>query len=401
MEEALQDVAIKWVASLASAGIRATRVTGKGFYEWLLRWFNPNAEVTQGEPARLLELAPYPGDEQLPFGYDFAELLTLSLPRSDQATASWLFDALPHTVVTVQGLRRAPDIGHFTAERPMGDQVFALFDRLPEHTIMALTLTLKPQDSTRNHVAQIKRAAVGDSADAQITREDAERVERAMAQGSKLYPLDIAFYVRGDHQKALRHNINRLNALLLTNGLQPITAEADLLALDSYIRNLPMAYDPQMDTSRRRSRLVFSRHTANLLPFYGRSRGTGHPGLVFYNRGAEPLVFDPLHRDDRKKNAHMLILGPTGAGKSALLVYLLQQMMASHRPRLFIIEAGASFSLLGQHFGAHGLSVNQITLNPNVDVSLPPFADALRLLEMKRGRNAATSPDALLDAAAG
>ena len=173
VEEALQDVAIKWVASLASAGIRATRVTGKGFYEWLLRWFNPNAEVTQGEPARLLEFAPYPGDEQLPFGYDFAELLTLSLPRSDQATASWWFDTLPHTVVTVQGLRRAPDIGHFTAERPMGDQVFALFDRLPEHTIMALTLTLKPQDSTRNHVAQIKRAAVGDSADAQITREDA------------------------------------------------------------------------------------------------------------------------------------------------------------------------------------------------------------------------------------
>ena len=46
----------------------------------------------------------------------------------------------------------------------------------------------------------------------------------------------------------------------------------------------------------------------------------------------------------------MLILGPTGAGKSALLVYLLQQMAAVHRPRMFIIEAGGSFSLLGQHF---------------------------------------------------
>ena len=47
-------MAIKWVASLASAGIKASRVTGKGFYEWLLHWFNPNAEVTQGDPARLL-----------------------------------------------------------------------------------------------------------------------------------------------------------------------------------------------------------------------------------------------------------------------------------------------------------------------------------------------------------
>jgi conjugative transfer ATPase len=100
---------------------------------------------------------------------------------------------------------------------------------------------------------------------------------------------------------------------------------------------------------------------------------------VFYNRGAEPLVFDPLNAADRKKNAHTLILGPTGAGKSALLVYLLQQMLAVYRPRVFIIEAGNSFGLLGQHLRHHGLSVNPITLNPNADVSLPPFADALRL----------------------
>lgn len=397
VEESLNDVAIKWVASLASAGIKATRANGKAFYEWMLRWFNPNPDMTQGDTTKLLELAPYPGDDHLPFGYDFAEQLILSLPCSNHATSSWLFDKLPHTLVTIQALRRAPDIGHFTAERQVGDQVFSLFDRVPEHTIMAFTLTIKPQDTTRNHIAQIKRASVGDSAEATITREDAEQVEREMAHGNKLYPLSIAFYVRGDNQKALRTHINRLNALLLPNGLQPITQEADLLTLDSYIRNLPMAYDVGLDKSRRRSRLVFSRHIANLLPFYGRSRGTGHPGLVFYNRGAEPLVFDPLHRDDRKKNAHMLILGPTGAGKSALLVYLLQQMMANHHPRIFIIEAGASFALLGQHFKAHGLSVNQITLNPNVDVSLPPFADALRLLENRHALKNTALDEVLLD----
>lgn len=387
VEEALNDVATKWIASLASAGINAQRVNGQAFYHWLLSWFNPNPPLADGNPESMLQLAPYPGDDNLPFGYDFAEQLTLSMPHSDEATSSWIFDKLPHTVVTVQSLRRAPDIGHFTAERQAGDQVYSLFDRLPEHTIMAITLTLKPQDTTRNHIAQIKRAAVGDSAEASITREDAEHVEREMAQGNKLYPVSMAFYVRGDNQKALRNNLNRLHALLLPNGVQPIAQEADLLSLDSYIRNLPMAYDADLDKSRRRSRLIFSRHIANLVPFYGRSRGTGHPGLVFYNRGAEPLVFDPLHRDDRKKNAHMLILGPTGAGKSALLVYLLQQMMARHRPRIFIIEAGASFSLLGQHFAHHGLSVNQITLNPNVDVSLPPFADALRLLNRRHAFN--------------
>ncbi|MEW8232456.1 MAG: conjugative transfer ATPase [Candidatus Thiodiazotropha endolucinida] len=395
IEESLNDVATKWVASLASAGIRVRRGTGRDLYEWLLKWFNPRPEITGGDADKLLEIAPYPGDEDLPFGHDLGERLTLTMPRSDNASATWWFDDLPHTLVTVQGLRRAPEVGHMTAERQAGDHVFSLFDRFPEYTVMVLTLTAKPQDFTRNHIAQVKRAAVGDSAEAELTKEDAEAVEREMARGNKLYPLGIAFYVRGNDMKTLRANVNQLNALLLPNGLQPILHEADLLALDSYIRNLPMAYDAALEKSSRRSRLVFSSHTANLLPLYGRSKGTGHPGLVFFNRGAEPLVFDPLHRADRKKNAHMLILGPTGAGKSAMLVYLLQQMAAMYRPRIFIIEAGGSFSLLGQQFQTHGLAVNQVTLNPNTDVSLPPFADALRVLQKERQQHLRDDPDAL------
>jgi conjugative transfer ATPase len=397
VEADLNDVATKWVAALASAGIKARRGTGKDLYQWLLPWFNPRPAVSDGEAERLLEVAPYPGDEDLPFGHDLAERLTLAMPESDNDTATWWFDGLPHTAVTIQGLRRAPDVGHITAERLSGDHVFALFDRLPEHTVMALTLTVKPQDLTRNHIAQVKRSAVGDSAEAALTREDADAVEREMARGNKLYPLALAFYLRGEDLKDLRGRVNQLNALLLPNGLQPITQEADLLALDAYIRNLPMAYDSNLDRLSRRSRLVFSSHTANLLPVYGRSRGTSHPGLVFFNRGAEPLVFDPLHREDRKKNAHMLILGPTGAGKSALLVYLLQQMAAVYRPRIFIIEAGGSFSLLSQHFQAHGLSVNPIVLNPNADVSLPPFADALKLLDRERRAKLTPDPEALAE----
>ena len=93
----------------------------------------------------------------------------------------------------------------------------------------------------------------------------------------------------------------------------------------------------------------------------------------------------------------MLILGPTGAGKSAMLVYLLQQMAAMYRPRIFIIEAGGSFSLLGQQFRAHGLVVNQVTLNPNTNVSLPPFADALRVLQKERRCDLHVDPDTLAE----
>jgi len=394
-EAVLNDVCVKLVSALAAAGFQARRGEGRDLYEWMLQWFNPAPAIAEGDPHRLSEVAPYPGDEELPFGRDLAELLTLSMPRSDARTATWWFDGLPHKFVTVQSLRRPPAIGHMTAERSAGENVFALFDRLPEHTVMVMTLVVKPQDALRNHVAAVKRAAVGDGAEAVVTRADAEAAELEMARGNKLYPLAMGFYVRAENAAALRGNINRLCALLVSNGLQPITEEADLLALDSYIRNLPMAYDAGLDRVSRRSRLVFSRHAANLLPLYGRSRGSGHPGLVFYNRGAEPMAFDPLNPEDRKKNAHMLILGPTGAGKSALLVYLLMQMMALYRPRMFIIEAGNSFGLLGRHLAAHGVAVNQVSLTPGADVSLPPFSDAIKLTDRGVAEAAALDDDEL------
>ena len=189
---------------------------------------------------------------------------------------------------------------------------------------------------------------------------------------------------------------HQLQALLLQQGLQTIHQEADLIALDSYLRNLPMVYHPALERSRRRSRLLFARHITNLLPLYGRARGTGNPGIVFFNRGAEPLTFDPLNPQDRKKNAHMVILGPTGAGKSALLVYLLMQMMAIYRPRLFIVEAGNSFGLLGQYFATQGLTVHAVTLTPDTAISLPPFADAMRLVDGEGRRPPSVSTEEIL-----
>ena len=54
-------MATKWVASLASAGIRVRRGTGQDLYEWLLKWFNPRPEITGGDPDKLLEIAPIRG----------------------------------------------------------------------------------------------------------------------------------------------------------------------------------------------------------------------------------------------------------------------------------------------------------------------------------------------------
>lgn len=386
LEEGFNSIVAQFQTALRVAGIQAVCAGIEDFYYWLTPWFNPNPRGVDNSRELANTLVQDYRAEQ-PYGFDFAEQLVQSQPRTDGSTGYWYFDDLPHELVTIQSLRRAPEVGHFTAERRQGDNLFAMFDRMPEHTIMAITIVVQAQQDLTDRIARVKRAAVGDSADALLTKEDATSCEREIAKGNKLFPTIVSFYLRGDGPLDLQRKVNECYALLLPNGLQPIAREADQLKLDSYVRNLPMVYDPSLDKITRRSRLMFSSHIANLLPVYGRSRGTGHSGFTFFNRGAEPLVFDPLHPDDRKKNGHMLILGPTGAGKSAMLVYLLQQMVARHRPRIFLIEAGGSFKLLGEHFAHHDLTVRQITLAANEDVSLPPFVDAVDLIDAQENES--------------
>jgi len=361
------------------------RCTSRDFYEWLTPWFNPRPGIA-GSSADLLRVAPYPGDDALPFGRDFADLVLLSKPRSDVDRGLWYFDDVPHLALTFQQLRNKPVVGHLTAERQFDDgRFYALFDKLPDGAVLSLTITIRPQDKLRAHVDAIERAATGDAPEAELSRENCRIVKRRMAEGDKLLPLNMVLYLRGDDELDLRRKVNHVNATLLPSGLKFIDQRQDLVALTAYIRGLPMAFDPAFDLRHlKRSRLVFSSDVARLLPVYGRARGTGRPGMIYFNRAGEPLMFDPLHKQDRKKNAHRVLFGPTGAGKSATCAHDLMLQMAVHRPRLFLLEVGGSFSLLGEHFRKYGLTVNQVTLSANSDISLPPFADAYKMLDQIR-----------------
>lgn len=379
-EQHLVDVSTRFQSALAVAGITCQRLDLRGFRNWMLPWLNPktcgssdNRESLSGS----FKEVPSP----LPLNYDVAQDLMLSQPVSDGASGIWWIEGLPHEVISVQGLRRTPYIGHLTAERVQGDRDFILLDELPVGTITALTIEVTSDQLIAEKVSKVKKSAVGDGAEALITRNHIDKVEHEIASGNRLFHVSLAFYLRASNIQELDESRHQLISLLLAQGIQPIVGEADLLKLDSYLRNLPMGFDPILNKMRRRSRMLFAKDVAALLPAYGRSRGLEQPGFVFFNRSAEPLCFDPLNPADRKKNAHLLLLGPTGSGKSATLTYLLQQVMASHKPRLYIIEAGGSFSLLGEYFRSHGLSVNQVTLNPDCDVSLPPFTAASKLAE--------------------
>ena len=387
-EEELNDVIQKLETAFRDAGIALVRNDGKMFYDWMLGWFNPRPLLTNGDKRKFREMASYVSDDELPYGDDLAESLFFNLPKSDADSQTWTFDDLPHRCIRVHKLRRTPKIGQISGEvgsvTPDGastGKASCMMDKMPPGTIMATTIIITPQDEVQNHINRIQDKSKGEAVDATMARKDCDVAKNLMGNKHKLYRAMMCVYIRGENLKDLRKKSNQVSTMLLTNQLAPVKEEDESLGLDAYIYNLPMVYEPKMDRNYKATRPIWSQHLANLSSVFGRARGTGNPGQTAFNRGGEPISYDPFHGQDRKKNAHGLILGPTGAGKSAHITNKSAQIMALLRPRLYIIEAGNSFGLLADYFADKELTVNKVQLKPGSGVTLPPFVDADKLLD--------------------
>lgn len=387
-EQQLEQICERVTGSLGSAGIITKRIDGRQFYDWLMPFFNPNPKHVK-KPSDFYKSVPYQmaagegADSallELPFDHDFAEQLFYSEPVNDAENGVWLFDDVPHRVIVVDRVRKPPVIGQLTGEISTGDGFNALFDQLPENTMMSMTLMITPQDILEERLNRLAKKAVGENLESEQVRDDVARAKDTIGSKHRLYQAAMAFYVKGDTIKNLHDNCVILTNKLQSAGLQPVDAADEIAACNSFLRWLPMCFKPHLDKRLWYSKLMFAQHAANLAPFWGRSVGTGNPGLTFFNRGGSTLTFDPLNRADRSMNAHALIFGPTGSGKSASLVSLMTQLMAVYRPRLFVVEAGNSFGLLGDFFKLMGLSVNQISLKPGSAVTLAPYTDAALLV---------------------
>jgi conjugative transfer ATPase len=388
-EQALNRVCERLVGGLTHAGIRARRLGAPDIHAWLLRWFNPHPTQlgqSAADRERFYALTRYPderepGEVELASGTDFSQRLFFSQPRSEVAQGLWYFDGLPHRAIAVDRLRSPPSTGHVTGETRKGEAINALFDQLPEDTIQCLTLVITPQDVLEAHLNHLGHKAVGDTLASQQARADVQQARSLIGSAHKLYRGALSFYLRGRDQAELDARGLQLGNVLLGAGLQPVREEDEVAPLNTYLRGLPCVYDPAKDRQQWYTQLMFAQHAVNLAPLWGRSQGTGHPGITLFNRGGGPITFDPLNRLDRQMNAHLFLAGPTGSGKSATLNNLLNQVTALYRPRLFIVEAGNSFGLFGDFAARLGLSVHRVKLAPGAGVSLAPFADAQRLVE--------------------
>lgn len=399
------DLVIEQVINRFKASdIQIKKLPTRALYEWLSHFFVPNGKEVLGRDIKdILRTGPSevdPGLKDLGLfsdsvGGDFARsTLHGTRPYSDESGV-WYLTGKPTKFISVEEITQVPSIGALTAELENGDQKYALWDKMPQGAIWSMTIIFEPEDMIEAELDELEKATLGESERSKLILSQISQARHNIADGNPIFKAFMGVYVQADTDSELDSLARKATSWLDSAGFKMISPAMDLIAQDCFIRALPFNFEPEHDAQPaiRRARKWFANHLARIAPFYGRARGTGNPGFLFFNRGAEPLTFDPLV--DKVKNAFMLILGPTGSGKSALLNYIICQYMAFYRPRFFVIEKGKSFYLLGQFLQRFGVSVNQITITPNSPVSLNPYNDAYKLPEVQEAN--ALSEDGFID----
>ncbi|RMV98441.1 conjugative transfer ATPase [Pseudomonas caricapapayae] len=389
----LKNICERLTGGLANAGIKTRRMDHHDIRHWLLHWFNPHPDhlgSKRQDIDRFFEIVNNrtvePREEgtlPLASGDDFSQCLFYSEPQSDAKKGLWYFDCRPHRVIVLDRLRDAPKTAHLTGEtRKGGDALHALFDKLPEDTVLNITLVITPQDVLEAHLEKLARKSVGDNQASALTREAVDEARKLIGRKHKLYRGNVVFYLTRKDEQQLESRSMELANTMLSAGMEPVYPRDEVAPLSSYLRWLPANFDVNKKHALDwYTQMMLAQHVANLSPVWGRNTGTGHPGISLFNRGGAPLTFDPLNEHDRQMNAHLFIFGPTGAGKSATAIYMITQVMAIYRPRMFIVEAGNSFGLWAEFAKRQGLSVHQVRLVPGSGVSLAPFADAIKLVK--------------------
>ncbi len=384
-EDELKSVTKAFEQQMKFAKMEFKRTDSADLYDWMLPFFNPQSTKEAGGQESLVRSNPYPLQEEkdgdLPLGFDLATSCFMSSPKSvDEEHGVYEFQRHFYKYITLGPLPLNPKAGHLTL--PLDNEKPALFDLMPDDTMISMTITINNQLELRKKTVQLADGKTGEDEQAKQAKSQSISANHLLNHGHRGYKLNMGVYVRAASLDQLMVNVDDVVQTLRTLKLNPIDADDDLLSQNNFVTQMPMAYEPGRVQKDYSSNLTYTHHIVNLMPIWGRGRGTGNPGFVYFNRSAEPLTFDPFNKKDRRRAAHGLILGPTGSGKSAAICYHVEMWMAMFRPRVFIVESGNSFGLLGDHLKSKDVSVNHVRISVGDESSgLSPFADAVKLLD--------------------
>ena len=378
-----EDVSAQIVAKLISPGLTLKRLTGKAYYSWWVKWFNPNPSLTQGDSESLLQRFPYPHKNK-PAGFCFPQNIFFSPVASDEK--GFIFDEVKHRVLYVDGLKEAPEIGLISREKPQANprHRYALLDKLPEGSIYTLSVVFSSDEALDAHLMRIEKGIIGTSLKPTEVRNDIKTARDELSTGNRLFWVNQAVYYRGKDEQTLTQIEKDLHSLFIDAKMPLISSAFDVHPLNSYLNGLPFSFVPSF--ARKHlcyDRLVFASELAALLPVYGRNQGAKHlPCFTFFNRLGEPVLFDVLHHDFVSQNSHMALFANSGGGKSVATGWMINSLMATKNARIVLFEMGNSFDRMLVHAQAMGKKTKQLLLSNKKSKAVPlnPFCEAYKAI---------------------
>ena len=378
-----QDVMAQIENKLKSPGLQLKRLTGKDYYQWWVRWFNPRPAMTDGDVEALLTQFPYPQDKK-PAGFNLNQNIFFTPPKSDEK--GFVFDEMKHRILYVDGLKESPEIGLLSRERSQANPKhrYALLDKLPEGSIYTIQVTFSNDEALDAHLLRLEKGIIGTSLKPQQVRDDIKTARDELATGNRLFWVNQAIYYRADNDIEADAIEKALKDLFHEAKMPLIASQYDLHPLNSYLNMLPFNFMPAFARQYLCfDRLIYASELAALLPVYGRNQGVRHlPCFTFFNRLGEPVFFDVLHHDFITQNSHMALFANSGGGKSVATGWMINSLMATKNARIVLFEMGNSFDRLLIHCKSHGKQVKQLLLSNQKGKAVPlnPFCEAYKAI---------------------
>ncbi|HAT9703096.1 TPA: conjugative transfer ATPase [Legionella pneumophila] len=378
-EQALQEhqeVISQIESKLRSPGLELKRLSGQDYYQWWVRWFNPQSAD------KILEQYTYPNP--IPAGFNLAQNVFFSPPESDEQ--GFVLEGIKQRILYVDGLKEAPLIGLVSRERQQANPKhrYALLDTLPEGSIYTIQVVFSHDESLEAHLTRLEKGIVGTSLKPQEVRDDIKTARNELSVGNRLFWVNQAvIYQAKDEQEAQVIEKN-LHAIFNDAKMPLIHSSYDIHPLNSWLNALPFNFDPHY--ARKYlcfDRLMYATELAALLPVYGRNQGARHlPCFPFFNRLGEPVFFDLLHHDFISQNSHCALFANSGGGKSVLTGWMIQSLLAMKNARVVLFEMGNSFDRMLIHAKAHGKKTKQLLLSNKKEEAVPlnPFCEAYKAI---------------------
>ncbi|WP_058514858.1 conjugative transfer ATPase [Legionella santicrucis] len=377
-----QEVMAQVESKLKSPGLQLKRLTGKDYYHWWIRWFNPNPSVAEGDVETLLKQFPYPNEPAAAFNFNQHVFFN----PANSSDKGFIFDDHHYRVLYVDGLREAPQIGLLSRERVQTNPKhrYALLDKLPEGSIYSIQVIFSNDSALDAHLTRLEKGIVGTQLKPQQVREDIKTARNELAMGNRLFWVNQAVYYRATSENEAEQMEKTLQDLFIDAKMPLIASKYDLHPINSFLNAFPFNFVPEFAKRYLRfDRLIYASELAALLPVYGRNQGVKHlPCFTFFNRLGEPVFFDVLHHDFISQNSHMALFANSGGGKSVATGWMINTLMAVKNARIILFEMGNSFDRMLIHAKMHGKKTKQLLLSNKKDEAVPlnPFCEAYKAI---------------------